>query len=649
MKKMITAVLLLFNMIVIAQVDTTMYGLRGYEDLDGNTQLFYRMKSDSSTEKGNGNYKGINRNDIYHFDISKNIDSLFIYHFVDFYQPLPSFGHTVSDFEFIDNTLTNFYQCGDGVTSFEPSPVVVYNREYDNSYGVESFHGITNNLEIIKKGSSINVYVSTNDGVYTDSSGWAFNLVKTTENYRLVSVNRTQPNIMFVENEDNYLFKSSDTGATFSIVDSLRLSNNYYNSEYINRFFLYDSDSTHIYRVGYNENKYYLQVSDNSGGLNSWERKFESEMELFISYDLTQSGFVYIATGKEIYESNNYGETFQLYKKLDKSIKGIYKKPSSDLMYVTTSHSLLEINSDSIKVLKQTMNYDALSYYPLQKGNYFEYIYHTWEHPIYDETHFLSVTISGDTLLENGKNYKVLLNKNVLTDSLRSITFERIDQIDGSVYRYNKSENSPNHEVKIDSLFAQVGDTIKCSRAGPSMEPQYFETIVTEIRNDTVLGIPTQLKSFWNISFIPGFQYDLANGFGFYSAYNCEFGCGLSKLVYAIINGKEYGEKITSIDNKNNRLVFNLMLYQNYPNPFNPTTTIQYEIPNVERLAKSLNNVTVKVYNVLGKEVEVLVSKQQNPGSYEVVFDASKLSSGVYYYQLKSGSFVQTKKMIILK
>ena len=89
-------------------------------------------------------------------------------------------------------------------------------------------------------------------------------------------------------------------------------------------------------------------------------------------------------------------------------------------------------------------------------------------------------------------------------------------------------------------------------------------------------------------------------------------------------------------------------LSQNYPNPFNPTTTISYSIPDVAS-DFSLSNVQLKIYDVLGKEVATLVNKQQNPGNYEVKFDASRLTSGIYFYQLKTGSFIQTKKMILMK
>jgi hypothetical protein len=91
-------------------------------------------------------------------------------------------------------------------------------------------------------------------------------------------------------------------------------------------------------------------------------------------------------------------------------------------------------------------------------------------------------------------------------------------------------------------------------------------------------------------------------------------------------------------------------LYQNYPNPFNPTTTIKYSIPAVgNEHVRSSTDVILKVYDILGREVATLVNEVQKPGSYEVQFDASSLTSGVYFYKLQSGSFIKSMKMILLK
>jgi hypothetical protein len=93
-------------------------------------------------------------------------------------------------------------------------------------------------------------------------------------------------------------------------------------------------------------------------------------------------------------------------------------------------------------------------------------------------------------------------------------------------------------------------------------------------------------------------------------------------------------------------------LNQNYPNPFNPTTTISYSIPTVVSRSEAQSqsvNVTLNVYNALGEKVTTLVNKAQTPGNYTVQFNASNLPSGVYFYTLRAGEFVATKKMILMK
>lgn len=89
-------------------------------------------------------------------------------------------------------------------------------------------------------------------------------------------------------------------------------------------------------------------------------------------------------------------------------------------------------------------------------------------------------------------------------------------------------------------------------------------------------------------------------------------------------------------------IVDKFALLQNYPNPFNPSTTIKYQIPKA-------GLVNLKVYDLLGKEIATLVNENKVAGNFEVIFDASKLASGIYIYQLKSNNFVFSKKMILLK
>jgi enterochelin esterase family protein len=83
-------------------------------------------------------------------------------------------------------------------------------------------------------------------------------------------------------------------------------------------------------------------------------------------------------------------------------------------------------------------------------------------------------------------------------------------------------------------------------------------------------------------------------------------------------------------------------LYQNYPNPFNPSTTMSFTISDT-------HSTNLKVYDILGNEIAILVDEEKTAGNYSVVFVAEQLSSGVYFYELQSGDYVKTKKMLLLK
>jgi hypothetical protein len=99
---------------------------------------------------------------------------------------------------------------------------------------------------------------------------------------------------------------------------------------------------------------------------------------------------------------------------------------------------------------------------------------------------------------------------------------------------------------------------------------------------------------------------------------------------------------ITGVKDKPVNTVEGFRLFQNYPNPFNPITSIQYAVG-------SRQFVTLKIYDVLGNEIATLVNEEKSAGHYTVEFDGSKLSSGIYFYQMKAGSFTATKKLILLK
>ena len=103
-----------------------------------------------------------------------------------------------------------------------------------------------------------------------------------------------------------------------------------------------------------------------------------------------------------------------------------------------------------------------------------------------------------------------------------------------------------------------------------------------------------------------------------------------------------YKQTVTDVALNDSKIPSSYQLHQNYPNPFNPSTTISYQLPEN-------SHVTLKVYDAIGREVATLVNEVKEAGNYKVKFDASKLSSGVYFYMLRAGNFLSTQKMILLK
>ncbi len=135
-----------------------------------------------------------------------------------------------------------------------------------------------------------------------------------------------------------------------------------------------------------------------------------------------------------------------------------------------------------------------------------------------------------------------------------------------------------------------------------------------------------------SLQIIPAMSYPVGDTIKFASPAN--------SVEYVLVdNGSQF---ISSVRDRASQTVYQFKLDQNYPNPFNPTTEISYQIPTV-------SHVTMKVYDVLGREVAKLVDEEQFPGEHVVRFNGAKLASSVYLYRITAGSFVDTKKLLLMK
>ena len=171
---------------------------------------------------------------------------------------------------------------------------------------------------------------------------------------------------------------------------------------------------------------------------------------------------------------------------------------------------------------------------------------------------------------------------------------------------------------------------------------------MTELLPDTILYLPTHIREINRNNAVAeknrGWSY--AFGLGLVREYISDlppspFTDFVDELVYAKINGNEYGTNPLSVDDEVS-LPSQFYLSQNYPNPFNPSTTIKYQLPQS-------NFVTLKVFDILGKEVAELVNEKKDAGTYLVHFNASTFSSGIYFYRLQTEHYSLAKKMLLLR
>ena len=276
----------------------------------------------------------------------------------------------------------------------------------------------------------------------------------------------------------------------------------------------------------------------------------------------------------------------------------------------------------------------AQDFYPLDIGNRWDYerTFHEWGYP--PEIDTFSVEVIDDSLFPNGETYYVLDHwdltggRYVRADSDFVYYYDENDAEEDTLYRLNAQ---PGEE-----WFLQFG-AISIIRLDSITISQIFgfSTTLLYFRLDgLILSFVTLSDKFGPVNFhSPGEPPGTGStGIG---------------LIGCIIDSIIYGNLVSVKEEIQNPADF--YLYQNYPNPFNPTTKIKFTIPlNVNR---ETSNVSLKVFDVLGKEVATLVNEEKTAGSYEVEFSTNdlQLTSGIYFYTLSAGSFNETKKMILMK
>jgi hypothetical protein len=267
-------------------------------------------------------------------------------------------------------------------------------------------------------------------------------------------------------------------------------------------------------------------------------------------------------------------------------------------------------------------------YYPLATGN-------TW---FYDGWYPQWKAI-GDTVLQDGKHYSILQENHYFTTRLERQQGDSVYWGGTLLYDFTKG----------------AGDVLSIGNRGVS----YIGAV-----GDTVL-FDRKLR-WWSFVYTGfgmlggGVSEIVVDSLGMaYHGEGGDIGWNESLLKGAIIDGRKYGlVDAVNEGGGSSLLPGETCLLGNYPNPFNPNTRIQYTVGRSSRSASGADrrglglgagNVKLVVYDLLGRELAVLVNEPKAPGTYEVRFDASGLASGVYVYRLTAGSFVQARTMLLLK
>lgn len=274
----------------------------------------------------------------------------------------------------------------------------------------------------------------------------------------------------------------------------------------------------------------------------------------------------------------------------------------------------------------------SVKYLPLEVGNVWVYYYQ------YNGTEGMRrVEVLKDTILANHKYFMTSITIPATHIPVPSPAFYRIDSISTNFYFYCGS-----------GCFCIQGDELGDSLAAKKSDTSNFcnyRRVCKDTAVQVIFGNSTKTKTIYSTFSVGGEPVTYAKNFGIiYSVYG-ELHPTFYSLRGCVIHSIVYGDTTSHLT------VINLIsaitpekfsLSQNYPNPFNPATNIKFDLP------KS-GFVKLTIYDALGREVTTLINSEMKAGSYNANWDASSYSSGIYFYKLETGDFVETKKMVLIK
>lgn len=616
---------------ILAQTDTTITWMKGLQSED-NTYLVYETKKTYYSIDVDSSIFTINV-----YDLQNNQTSIIAKGFVKKYYPENQIQYSIiSDIEFIDNDPNKFIYAVNSLGIDPDSRIIRY--DVGETFGLLGFIDDI----IISKENQNRIIAVGNHSIFKSFDGgltWPedSSVIIPNDSLTILTLSPFDESVIFATNSKNNLVKSVDYGKTFFIVDNKSIWK-------FGTKLYFDNDRKHIYShtveiyessdIPYIDNN--LLISNDEGNPYTWNFINGFDGIININIDDSLTGSLYLSSKNELFESKDYGINFNKITELDHYANSVFKSPKKNIIYASSSNGLVKIDGTMAEYLFKKGVRESLSLYPLQVGNKWVYNESGVSYDIFPEyfSYDFYEEVTKDTVTEQGLHYYYIEQK-----PFGNKYWLRIDSTSGKVLiKYSDQE-----EIIFTDLSAQQGDYLYS-----------YQGIISHVtESDTLLYDMRRYSKNYFLQSLFTYKMTFTQNIGVLEKQNeFDFGNSTTSLKGCLINGILYGDTVlVNVKNYNIQIPSELKLSQNYPNPFNPTTTIEYSIPSVG--SGSISSVRLAVYDVLGREIAILVDEQQSvgdrPGNYTIQFDGSNLSSGIYYYKLTYNNFSQAKKMIILK
>ena len=245
-----------------------------------------------------------------------------------------------------------------------------------------------------------------------------------------------------------------------------------------------------------------------------------------------------------------------------------------------------------------------------------------------------SIVVDTNYYFNNSYYSRIIYNA-----SFGGYLYSYFNEHDNLYYQYQTIAPYNNGNLPFYKLNCVVGDTFSYPWFNAKFSKEVLEEYQTMVF-DTILTVKVIFYSHGGL--VEGNEV-WTDEFGMLFQDQSEVYSVTFQLRGCIINGIVYGDTSTTVGiDDDTPLIHQFKLHQNYPNPFNPSTKIEYEL-------NEYSLVTLKVYDLLGNEISILVNEEKYPGKYSASFSGNNLGSGPYFYKLTIGGSSQTRKMILLR